>query len=310
MLEPKEEQSITLDVESEPLLVNFDYGDTLIKELIFDKPITVLIYQFKNDADVTGRLWALEQLVTRAADSSTTESKRKEIVDAIGVAVRGDQFWGVRAEATRALSTISRLESRPLLLAALTDVNARVRTAAVEALQVGNDPALATTFIQMLSDKSYATTRAAAVAVGATKSDKAYAALRELTIQPSWRDSLRASGLSGLATLGDPRALDVGLMYAGGSNPRDVRLAALSLLGAIGKDDPRVFPIVSDAFVRAVSSGSTASTDVIAKALVMLGDPRAIGVFREARNNTTKPEFKFLISQFEQQLLRQNRAAQ
>src|SRR5207248_3394110 len=38
MIEPKEEQTFTFPVDSLPMLVNFDYGDMLIKELKFDKP--------------------------------------------------------------------------------------------------------------------------------------------------------------------------------------------------------------------------------------------------------------------------------
>ena len=36
-LEAKEEQTVKFTVDSEPLLVGFDYGGTLIKELVFVK---------------------------------------------------------------------------------------------------------------------------------------------------------------------------------------------------------------------------------------------------------------------------------
>ena len=57
---------------SEPQLVNFDYGDTLIKELHFDKPTGALIYQLNHDEDVMGRMWALGQLSERRKDKSTS----------------------------------------------------------------------------------------------------------------------------------------------------------------------------------------------------------------------------------------------
>ena len=323
LLEAKEEQSITFEVASEPLIVNFDYGDTVIDELVFVKPTPVLLYQLKNDEDAMGRLRALDQLASRSSDSSTSQNEKNQIVDAIGVALKSDKFWGVRVEAAKALSQAFRLESgdasrsgkppavaaRSALLAALDDKKARVRTAALEALSASNDQSLATTYIRMLGDQSYATIRVAALALGATKSENAYAALRALSSDVSWRDSIRASSLQGLAALGDSRALDLGLKYAAGTNPKEVRLAAVALLGSVGKGDPRVFPIVSEAFVRAVLSGSTSSTDATARALILLGDPRAIGVFEAARNGTERPEFKFLIAQFEQQL-RQIRASQ
>lgn len=309
MIEPKEEQSISLAVDSEPLIVNFDYGETLIKEIVFDKPTSALLYQLKNDEDMTGRLWALEQLAARAKVNATPENDKKQIVDAIGLVVKGDKFWGVRVEAARVLSEFTVDETRLALVDALKDKNAHVRKAAVESLAISNDPSLANTYLGLLKDNSYATIRAATRALGATKSDGAYEALRQLTSVPSWRDTIRAAALEGLALLGDPRALDLGLIYATAANPRGVHLAALALLGSVGRGDPRVLPIISEAFARAVSSGSTTSTDATAKALVDLGDPRAIQVFEAARNNTKRPELQFLITQFEQQL-RQKRTPQ
>jgi hypothetical protein len=76
----------------------------------------------------------------------------------------------------------------------------------------------------------------------------------------------------------------------------------------VGKNDPRVFPIISEAFTRAISSGSTSLTNATAGALVNLGDQRALQVFQAARNTAKRPEFQFLLNQFEQQLKRKNGA--
>src|SRR5258706_9778780 len=46
---PKAEQSFTLTVGSKPLLVNFDYHGTLIKEVQFDKTTDELAYQLSQD---------------------------------------------------------------------------------------------------------------------------------------------------------------------------------------------------------------------------------------------------------------------
>ncbi len=302
-LEAREEQTITFDEDSEPLLVNFDYGDTLIKELIFEKPIEALIYQLKNDPDVTGRIWALEQLSKLRKLDSTSQADKASAISAISDVIKSDKFWGVRESAAFALSDTPGEKVRLVLLDSLNDLSARVRTAAVNALATSRDSSLASTYVRLLNDKSYATIRAAAIALGAIKSDVAYLALRQLTTIESWNDVILASALDGLAAMGDQRALELGLRFAVGSNRKPVRLAALTLLGAVGKKDPRVFPIVSNAFSQAVSSGSTSTTDATARALVELGDPRAIEVFQLAKNRTSRPEVKFLISQFEQQLL-------
>jgi aminopeptidase N len=301
-LEAKEEQSIVLRVESEPLLVNFDYGNTLVKELIFEKPTDALTYQLKNDADVMGRVWAVGQLRLRVKASATTEAEKQKIVQAISNALTTDKFWGVRKEAADALMNLTGKESRAALLEALKDSDARVRSSAVASLASSNDATLAEVYKRLLNDKSYATVNAAALALGATRTVGAFEELSRLVNTSSWRDKIRASALRGLAALADPRALEMGLRYAANTNPSEVRLAAYDLLGAVGKTDTRAFPVLSEAFTRAVSSGSTSLSVATATALIKLGDARALQIFEAARKNAKRPEFQFLIYGFEQEL--------
>src|SRR5262249_17446443 len=74
-VEAKEEQSFTFAVDSQPLIVDFDYGDTLIKEVEFKKSLEELMYQLAHDPDVMGRLWALDQLASaiHAENAEPTE---------------------------------------------------------------------------------------------------------------------------------------------------------------------------------------------------------------------------------------------
>src|SRR6185295_10245463 len=45
------EQELTVAADSTPLIVNFDRGGTLIKRLVFEKPVAELAYQAEHDAD-------------------------------------------------------------------------------------------------------------------------------------------------------------------------------------------------------------------------------------------------------------------
>jgi aminopeptidase N len=307
-IEAREEQSFTFAAETKPLLVNFDHGGMLIKELTFDKPTSELTYQLRSDKDVLGRLWALEQLSKRLKDNGTSPAERKAIEETLGSAVIGDQFWGIRKDAAAALNG-SKTASQALI-AGTKDADARVRSASVKSLTVCSECASLAFFQDLLKDKSYAVVREAALALGATKSPGAYEPLVKLLDAPSWRDNIRASGLSGLAILADSRALDLGLKYAGNSNPKDVRLAAYALLAAVGKTDARTFPIISEAFNNAVKSGSTSLTTATAEALLELGDKRGVEIFESARKSTTRPEFQFLISQYETQLKQRRNPSQ
>src|SRR5436190_4980158 len=82
-IEAKEEQTFKLAVDSEPLLVNFDYGDTLIKELLFSKTTGQLLYQLAHDQDVLSRIWAAQQLSARMCDDKTASEDRQSILKGI-----------------------------------------------------------------------------------------------------------------------------------------------------------------------------------------------------------------------------------
>jgi len=285
LIEPKEEQTFTFRADAEPQLVNFDYGGTVIKELKFDKTTDALAYQLSNDEDVLGRVWALGQLSARAKDKATAEADKKRSVAALVSAVAGDKFWGVRVESAGALTDAAANDpsARAALLAATKDSDARVRARAVSSLAALKDPALAPTFQQLLNERSYGVVHAAALALGQTKSPSAYDALARLLDVPSWRDSVRASGLDGLAALGDRRALDAALGYAADGNPENVRASSILLLGAIGGGDQRAFQTVSDALLKSVSPLRFQLAGAAGGALVRLGDPRGVEVFEQAR---------------------------
>ncbi|HEX8707546.1 MAG TPA: M1 family aminopeptidase [Pyrinomonadaceae bacterium] len=310
MIEPKEEQTFTFEVDSEPLLVNFDYGDTLIKELNFEKPTARLLYQLTRDEDITGRLRALAALSNRLKQKGLADAEREQISSALAASLERDRFWGVRAEAAAALGAIPAVApARAALVAATKDADARVRARAVTSLAAAQDPQLAGLYRQLLSDQSYATVRAAALALGQTKSPLAYEALAALAGVRSWRDSLRVSALGGLAALGDKRALEAGLLSVAAENQRPVRLAALALLGAVGKDDPRVFAVVSDTLLQSVASNNTQVGRAAAEALVSLNDPRGVETLEQAARAAGASRLQDLIEQYRERLLKGARPA-
>jgi len=300
-IEAKEEQTFTLTVDSEPLLVNFDYGDALIKELIFNKTTGQLLYQVANDKDVLGRIWALQQLATRVNDTKTSSSDRQSIVKAIADAATTDQFWGMRLEAVTSLS--GGKGAKEALLTATKDKNARVRARAVGVLSQIKDPDLAIVYQELLNDPSYAVIRAAAVAFGETKNPSVYNILAKLSDIPSWRDNIRASALNGLEALGDKRAVELGFKYSAPGNPDGVRASALGLLGATGKGDPRIFPLITAAFNEGFETRNFSLLFGAADALVALGDPQGLAVFQEmTKKAASSPQIVSGLAAFEDRL--------
>ncbi|HMJ26767.1 MAG TPA: M1 family aminopeptidase [Pyrinomonadaceae bacterium] len=286
-IEAKEEQTFKFTVDSEPLLVNFDYGGALIKELIFTKTTGQLQYQLAHDQDVLGRIWALQQLTPRMKDEKASAADRDSVMRAVIDAVTKDKFWGVRLEAAAPLGGMK--EATDALLAATKDPNAKVRARAVTSLAAIKDPALAETYQRLLNDQSYAVIKAAALALGQSKTAGAYDSLARLIEAPSWRDTIRASALSGFAALGDKRALELGLKYYAVGNRPAVRAAALSVLGSAGKDDPRVFPILSTVLTEAADKRNSPLFFGAAEAIVALGDERGLSLFQDLRKKPGTP---------------------
>jgi len=178
-----------------------------------------------------------------------------------------------------------------------------VRARAVTSLAATKDPSLADTYAQLINDQSYGVIRAAAVALGQTQSAAAYDSLIKLIDAPSWRDTIRASGLSGLAALGDKRALELGFKYYAAPNPSAVRLAALNLLGAAGKEDPRTLTILTAALKEAVERRNFGVITAAAEALVLLGDQRALATFEElTKKSANSPQIVATLSGYQARL--------
>lgn len=300
---PKKEQSFTLAVDSKPLLVNFDYRGTLIKEVLFDKTTDDLAYQLTRDEDVLGRVWALGQLASRVTAVTTSEIEKQRIATELENAVTRDKFWGVRLDAATALANVKDPSARTALVAAARDPNARVRARAVTSLASSKDPSLASLYEKLLSDPSYAVIKAAALAFGETQTPGAYEALAKLLNIPSWRDNIKISALSGLAGLRDKRALDVAFRYAEKGNPPQIRGTALRLLGKIGADDPRVFTLIADTATKAFAIGDFNLATAAGEALVSLGDPRGLEVLEQVSHDASvTPRLKEQVSQYQEQL--------
>jgi aminopeptidase N len=203
------------------------------------------------------------------------------MIDGLARAITQDKFWGVRGEAANALAGISGDVARQALLAATKDPNARVRARAVTALGTSKDVTLATRYQELLNDQSYGVIRAAALALGQTKDPKAFDSLGKLLEIPSWRDTIKASALSGLEALGDKRAVDLALPYTAGPNYSQVRGAALKVLGSLGANDARAFPKIAELMKSAFQRNDFALLFPATEALVALGDPRGISVLEE-----------------------------
>lgn len=310
VIEPKEEQSFSFKVDSQPLLVNFDQGGAIFKALEFQKPVDELLYQLAHDQDLAGRFWAFFELSGRVKAPATNETDKQNIVAAFGDVLTKDTFWSLRTEAAKALAGVPGDVTRQKLISATKDKDARVRAAATNTLRESKDPALADLYEQLLTDQSYLTVRTAALALGETHSPKAFDALVKLVESDSWRNTLRISALNGLGLLGDKRALDVAMRFASENQPTAVRIAALALTASVGKHEARARSLLFNELSKSVTVNNTVLINAVAEALVNLGDPEGLKALSAAREKSANPQVKTLLSKSEERLRQSVRSAE
>ena len=263
------EKEFTFTVDSEPLIINFDRGNFLIKQVKFDRSDGELAYQLLHDTDAMGRVSAANELKSKRSDAATA---------ALTEAAIKDRFWGVRAEAVKALAGFKNERVRAALIEAARDKDSRVRREALKALAGLKEASLADLYIRVMNtDQSYFAVAEAAKALGQSQSPQAFEALMNALKQDSWQETIRSGVIEGLVVLKDPRASDLVFKYAAPGNQESLRVAAFRALGNIGKGNDRALTILT----AALKEQSLEIVINAAQALGALKDKRAIPALEE-----------------------------
>jgi aminopeptidase N len=275
----KAEKEFTFAVDSKPLIVNFDRGNYIIKQVSFNRSDDELAYQLLHDNDTTGRVLAAIELKSRKSDAA---------LKALTGAALKDAFWGVRIEAVKALAEFKTDPSRSALVEAVKDKDSRIRREAIKGLAAFKDPKLADLYINIInSDPSYFAIAEAARALGQSGAPNAFDVLSGALKLESWQGTIRSGVLTGLASLKDPRALEIGLKYAAPPNPANLRMAAFQVIATAGKGNDRAF----ETLVNALKEKSLQIRFTVIQALGALGDARAIPILEEAAKSPEFPGF-------------------
>ena len=290
-IKPQAENVFTFDVPAKPKLVNFDYESTLLKEMKFDKPVDELLYQMQNDKDVLGRRWAMSELAKKAENAA----EKQRIVTAFLNSAEKDPFWRIRRAALSEVASVYSPDPAPgqeraaakiddaaatVVLRLTKDKESLIRADAIELLGETRDPKYSNLYQSALSDPSYSVIDQASVALALTKSPKAYETLVALTKTPSWKYRIQLAGLRALGELDDKRAFDVGYQTAtNAALPGNLRSAALVLVAAGGKGDPRAYPLIFEQFKKAVDANNIQGIINGLQAIVKVADPRGQEAF-------------------------------
>jgi aminopeptidase N len=178
-----EDEVFEFPVSGRPLLIRFDDGHFLLKELDFPKSREELLFQLQKD-DVLGRMEAASALAALAKEAGVRE--------ALMAAADNDPFWAVREAA---LQTLARLKDKsliPFFKSRCNDTHSRARAAALAALGEFREPGMSGFFIQHFQgEPSYVAQAEALKALGKTGNRSAERFLKEAEGTPSFRNIIR-----------------------------------------------------------------------------------------------------------------------
>ena len=217
-LEPTSENVFKFPLTQEPKLVNFDYQSTWLKELTFEKTFDELIYQALNSSDILARQSAITQLAALTKSETATQTAKTKFATALRTVIQSNAYWRLRMNSLNQLrgllvtpGTPARLDdtTTKLLLEVIAKDNAWVKATAIAFLGTTQNPTYTDLYIKAITDKSDRVVNTAAIALGKSKSPKAFDALAKLVGRPSWKNQSLMSSLSGLQQLGDPRGYDI-----------------------------------------------------------------------------------------------------
>ena len=273
-------ENYTFNVPGMPLMVNFDEGGFILKELNFKKSLDEIVYQLRNDPSVAGRVWAVEELTGR----DTVEAQ-----DALIGGLREDSFWGVRLACAHAIARLNNGNVEEALKSALNDPDARVQEAAIEGLSKYKGSDL-TDMIERIykSSKNYFVRAAAVKTLTSIEGAVAKSVVDDALNEDSYQQVIRIAGLSSLGMFDSSDAYDKAVEFSKYGQPQQLRLRAMTEMVRLRPKSAQTLSLlktyVNDPFIwaRLVAMSS----------LGRIGDPGMIPLLQEREKTETDGRLK------------------
>lgn len=178
-------ESFEFALDEKPLMVRFDEGDYLLKEMIHEKNSADLVYQLEHD-DMTGRLWAANEL----GKFANTESVVKVLKDRLTM----EPFWAVRKAMLGTLGKSGWKVNIDFLKKMCEDEKSQVRVTALQILANTKDPDLNPFYRkQFEKESSYLVQAEVLRAIAKTGKHSELGFLRKAAKMPSHRDMIQSA---------------------------------------------------------------------------------------------------------------------
>ncbi len=266
----RQEQVLTFPSEQAPRAVIFDPECDLL----------AVVKQKRSRQELEAVLRHARAAITRAkAAAELAKEPSEAAVEALRFALLNDGFWGVQAEAAKALGEIRSDAALNALIEGLQLPHPKARRAVCRALGAFRErERAASALIELLQkgDESYFVEAEAALALGKTRDPRAFDVLRQVLERDSYLDVIRAHALAGMAELRDERAVEIAKAYCAYGKPPRARVAAIGALAKLGREIETLRGKILDFLVSLAEDREFIVQMRLPGALEELGDDRAI----------------------------------
>jgi aminopeptidase N len=241
----------------------------------------------KHAKEAMSRIEAAKTLATKGTPTA---------IEALKETVLRDPFWGVQAQAAKALGTVPGELALQALVACTKVKHPKARRAVAAALGNYKDERAAEALLPLSKkDDSYFVEAEAATSLGKTKSPKAFAALEAALAKDSFREVIRLGVLAGLAELDDDRGIPLAIRWSTYGKPYPGRVGALSALGRLGKYREQrkdILDAIVTVFKEPFDALSWRPYVAAIAALSTRGHPDAMPYLQQVATSDPRPSFR------------------
>jgi aminopeptidase N len=224
----KAEETFHFDADERPTRVCFDPKDWILKKLTFTKGKDELLDQLVHSEQIMPRVQAVKALAAFDDD--------QDVQAALAQALASEPFWGVRAEACKALVKFPGDVSRKALVQACRDAKSQVRREALQGLaKFSHDDSKAALRQAIDTDPSYYAVAEAVKSLAALDKASSQQLLLKACEQPSHHEVILKAAIDGLHVSEHPRAVETLQALLAQPQTPERRVA---IIGALAKLKP------------------------------------------------------------------------
>ncbi|HTY37264.1 MAG TPA: M1 family aminopeptidase [Bacteroidota bacterium] len=279
----RKDSTYLLPAETKPLLVVFDKGDWILKELKFEKSFDEWKYQAVSATGLVDRILGIQALAKM--------ENKGDVVSVFIDRMLHDPFWAVRRDAaSQVAAAIAKHDSlrmivRPALLAALKDKRSEVRSVAAGSLRWYKGDEIVGALNVALNDSSYQVFGRALGSLAKADSAHAMPVVEHYLSTPSRQNIIALYALNALASLDTVRAVTQAMEMVKDQRFSSPRFTALSIIRWYGRGRADAMGIVTGLLKDSNESIRSYSAQVLGE----IGDASVIPALESVAGDKENP---------------------